>query len=112
MIEREHIENHFITNVAWRELFTSKFPNWTPETWVENAWSIFEDNGYTYEIIRYSNNPKSNLYTAVKEINLYNGPIEDDDFIIGLGDVNISSALEQLLICIVCDFEVDVRTLK
>jgi hypothetical protein len=54
------------------------------------------------------------LYTAVKCIDLY-GPIteeNDDGFVIGLGDVNISSAIQQLLIMVICDFLVDFNTFK
>jgi hypothetical protein len=50
LIKKEHIEQHFIINRDWKALFISKFPNWTNETWERDVLSIFEANGYRYDI--------------------------------------------------------------
>lgn len=114
MLETHHIEAHFTENRAWAKLFKSRFPNWTPATWVEDVWSIFEANGYRYEIERYSNNPESKVYCAVKCVDLF-GPItedNDDGFIVGYGDSHDSVALEQMLISVICNFDVDFTKFK
>lgn len=114
MLEKHHIEEHFIINPVWKNYFLSKFPNWTPETWVENVWSLFETNGYRYEIERYSNNPDSTLYQAIKCVDLF-GPDTsecEDGFIVGYGDSHETSALEQMLLNVICNFDVDFNTFK
>lgn len=115
MIKKEHIENHFICNPYWKELFLKEFPTWTPETWTEKAWSIFERNGYTYDVKKYSDNPESKLYNAVKYIDLYDTKLKDDvndGFIIGYGGIRYENCLEQLLISVICDFKVDFTKFK
>lgn len=112
MLLREHIEEHFILNRTWKEIFLKSFPNWTPETWTEDAWSIFERNNFRYEIERYSENPDSNLYNAVKCISIYDKSLENettDGFIIGYSGVTYKSAVEQLLISVICNYEVDIK---
>ncbi len=115
----EHIKNQFISNPYWKEVFISKFPNWTPSDWTENAWSIFEENGYTYKLERCSERPESKWYNAVKDITLY-GPFNEE--IIGMRHLTTGSALEQLLLSVILlllslllvllFFEVDFTTFK
>lgn len=108
-IKKEHIQTHFVINRTWKALFLKYFPEWTAETWAEDVWSIFENNGYRYEIERYSNNPDSKLYCAVRCVDLF-GPDKSecsDGFVVGYGDSNISSAVEQMLINVICNFDVD-----
>lgn len=115
LLLREHIEQHFILNEHWKNIFLLSFPNWTPETWEKDAWSIFERNNYRYEIERYSENPKSNLYDAVKCISIFDKSLETettDGFIIGYGDLTYENSLQQLLIGVICNFEVDIRKFK
>ena len=108
MLKKEHIEGQFRCNSIWKNIFLSKYPNWSVDTWTEDVWKLFKDNGYTYEIERYSNNPESSVYCAVKSCDLfYKG-----EFIIGYGDSHITSCLEQLLIGVICNFEIDFNTLK
>lgn len=109
MIKKEHIEEHFIINPYWKEYFLSKFPNWTTDNWTNDVWSLFKDNGYRYELERYSNNPESGLYSAIKCISLIDS---NDEEIIGYGNVTESSALEQLMINVICNFDVDFNTFK
>lgn len=109
MIKQEHIENHFIINLYWKKYFLSKYPNYSQKTWTEDAWKLFEDNGYTYELERYSNNKTSKLYSAIKCITLIDSNGED---VIGYMDTHINSALEQLLISVICNFDVDFTKFK
>jgi len=110
-MEKTYIENHFLINPFWKTYFLSKFPKWTVEKYIKNAWSLFESNGYRYEINRYSDNPDSNLYNAVKYIDLFSDDT-DKSFIVGRGDVTYDSAVEQLLIMVICDYHVDFKTFK
>lgn len=114
MLNKSHIERHFVINRSWKTLFLKYFPNWTVETWTDDVWSIFEDNGYRYEIERYSDNPESSVYCAVRCVDLFGPPTEEneDGFIIGVGDSHISSAVQQMLIRVICNFEVDFNTFK
>jgi hypothetical protein len=108
MLTRSNISNHFATNRDWKELFEKNYPKINPETYVEDAWKLFERNGYTTEMDRYSNNPKSRVYTALKSIDL----LHNGEFITGREQVNEYNALEQLLIMIITDFDVDFTTFK
>jgi len=108
LLTQDNINTHFRTNRSWKALFERHYPAYTPKTYVENAWKIFEDNGYRYEMERYSNRPESRVYHAVKSIDLFKG----DEFIVGRGDVYDGWALEQLIIMVVCDHEVDFETFK
>lgn len=108
MLNNEHIENHFICNSIWKDIFVSKYPNWTADTWTDNVWKLFEDNGYTYEIETYSDNPNSKLFGAVKSCDLF----YLNEFVIGYGDSRIENCLEQLLINVICNFDIDFNTLK
>lgn len=107
-LTQDHVDEHFRTNRIWKILFDKHHQEYTPKNYVEKSWNIFEKNGYTYVIERYSDNPSSNVYQAVKEISLYH----KDEFIVGRCQVHIDSALEQLLIMVICDFEVDFNTFK
>jgi hypothetical protein len=111
-----YIKNHFLINPSWEALFISSFPNWEPENWQENAWSIFERNGFITTLKRYSKNPKSKLYTAIKYIDLFDTTLVhsecEDGFIIGRMNVTEKSALSQLMIIVICDFHVDFRKFK
>ena len=112
MLLREHIEQHFIENRSWKKIFLESFPNWTPETWVEDAWSIFERNNFRYEIERYSKFLDSKLYDAVKCISIFDKSLETetaDGFIIGYGDLTYKSAVQYLLISVICNYEVDIK---
>lgn len=104
----EWIENHFIENPLWKSLYLSKYKEIDPNRYIENSWKILESNGYSYTIERYSNNPESKLYNAVKEITLY----ENNEFVIGYGDLTYSSALEQMLIRVICNFEINFKEIK
>lgn len=103
-MKKEHIENHFITNPYWKQLFLKHFPDWTPETWTEDAWSIFVKNGYKCEI------EMMGIDNAVKEITLYDTKVIDennDGWITGIRWVTKDVAVEQLLIHVICDFMVN-----
>lgn len=100
-MKREWIENHFIENFAWKNYFLKHFPNYNPETWVEDVWSLFERNGYHYHIEMYKR------INAVKYITLFT-PSEDD--IACMCDLATSSALQQLLIHVICDHVIDFNT--
>lgn len=108
MLKQEHIETHFLINRDWKEYFLKNFPEYKVETWTSDAWSLFERNGYRYEMERYSRFPDSPLYTAIKEITLYKG----DKEICWINDRTESSALEQLILNAVCNFEVDFTKFK
>lgn len=99
----EYIKNHFISNQNWRNLFLSKFPNFNPEEYVKDAWSIFNENGYTYKIDMYK------TMNAVKYITLFD---KDGNDIFQMRDLATSNALEQFLINIICDHIVDFNEFK
>jgi len=107
-LNQDHIDQHFRENRVWKELFLKYYSVYTPANYIELAWKIFEKNGYRYEIERYSNNPDSKVYQAVKQIELYHKNV----FIVDRCQVHIDSALEQLLIMVICDFEVDFNLFK
>lgn len=108
-MKQEYIEEHFRTNLSWKEYFLSKYPNYSPKTWTEDAWKLFKDNGYTYSLHRYSDNPESKVYDSIKCITLVDSNGED---VIGYMDTHISQALEQLLITVICNFDVDFTKFK
>ena len=107
-LTQDNIDTHFRINRDWKALFNRYYSTCTPADYVEKAWKIFEANGYTYEIKRYSDRPTSRLYMAVKEmiLNL------DGEEVVCYGDLPYSYALEQLLIGVICDFDVDFKTFK
>jgi len=105
---QDNIDTHFRINPSWERYFHTKEFSYTPENYIEKAWALFVNNGYRYELERFSNNPNSKVYTAIKCIDLYH----NDEFIVGRERVNESQALEQLLIMVICDFEVDFNTFK
>lgn len=103
-----NIDNHFISNRSWRALFERHYKVYTPEDYIDKSWKLFQDNGYAVEFERYSNNPNSKVYTALKSIDMsHNG-----EFVVGRVQVNEYDALEQLLIMVICDHEVDFNTFK
>jgi len=108
MLTQEHIDNQFIENRSWQKYFLSKHPIYEPKYYIELAWNLFVKNGYSYELERFSNNPESKVYTAIKSIDLYHRA----EFIVGYTMVNEFQALEQLLIMVICEHEVDFNKFK
>lgn len=106
-LDKEHIKNQFITNPVWKELFLKHFPLSVPETYIEDAKSIFESNGYRFEMERMSNRLESVHYTSVR-MDLYKG----DEFIIGRDWTHQDNAIEQLITMIICDYEIYFTTFK
>lgn len=104
----ENIGYHFLENRAWEKYFKSKYSEFTCKDYIQKAWKLFEDNGYRVEVERFSNRPESKVYSAIKSIDLF----KDEEFIVGRAMVNESQALTQLLIMVICDFEVDFREFK
>lgn len=107
-ITDENIEYHFLENRVWETYFKSKYPEFTCKDYIQKAWKLFEENGYSVEVERYSNRPESKHYSTIKSIDLYKG----DEFIVGRVQVNETYALEQLLIMVITDFEVDFKEFK
>jgi len=103
-----NIDNHFLGNRSWRALFERHYKSYTPEDYIAKAWKLFEDNGYTTELERYSDRPESKVYTAIKCIDL----LHDGELIVGRMNVHESQALTQLLLMVICDHEVDFNTFK
>ena len=108
-MEQTYIEEHFLINLPWKEYFLSKYPKYSTKTWTEDVWKLFKNNGYSYNLDRYSNNPKSKLYNAIKSIALID-PCGKE--VICYLNTNINSALEQLLITVICNFDVDFTKFK
>lgn len=102
------IRQHFIVNQTWRDIFELHYPNCSEtdvdaSEYVKRAWKIFESNGFTYTMTRYSDNPKSTVYTAVRSIELYKGEEE----ICNRANVPASTAVEQLLIEAITGYRID-----
>lgn len=102
----EHISRHFSINHTWRDLFELHHTTFDIRDYVYLAWKIFESNGFTFDIIRYSNNPNSSVYSAVKSINLYN---KNGEWVAGYFDVSYSHCMEQLLINVITTYRMDFR---
>lgn len=125
MLTQENIDNHFLANRVWKEIFLSKYPNYTPETYIQNAWELFQQNGYYIEFERLSKDPenKKGLYNVVRA-NLYNKALINtnvdydeeeynlDGFVVGTDWIQERDHIQQLVIWCICDFEIDVTTLK
>lgn len=100
MLQKKHIENHFVFHRDWEEIFMLHFPSWhknkniNPSTYTTLAWKIFESNGFSFTFERYSDNPNSSLYIGVREATLW----KDNEEFITVGDLNANTALEQILI--------------
>ena len=109
-MKQEYIEEHFVINKQWKDYFLSKYPNYSsPGSWTQDVWQLFEDNGYSYKFERYSNDVDSKLYKAVKYISLIDSSGKE---VISYMDTTINSALEQLLITTICNFDVDFTKFK
>lgn len=105
----DNIEEQFRINRSWRALFNNHYQAINPDTYITDAWKLFVANGYSYQITRYSDNPSSALYVAIKDISLHDRKGEE---IVARGDVHFDSALEQLMIMVICEFEVDFTKFK
>lgn len=107
-IEQKYIDNHFISNRSWKNYFLSKHPDYTEENYLILSWNLLKENGYNYDYERFSKNPDSKMWCAIKEINLnhYN------EFIYGLGHLHETAAISNLMITAICDYEIDVTKLK
>lgn len=105
-LTEENIRNHFLTNPEWKRVFTEHYPDWSPDTYVRDAKALFEVNGYRFEEDRMSKRPDSK-FRCVVTIDLYHG----DDFVFGLQGHELS-VLEQLLIIVICEYEVDISKFK
>jgi len=98
-----YIENHFLENKHWKKYFIANFPEYSTDTWVQDVWSLFERNGYRYEIEMYRG------INAVKYITLFDPTGYD---VAQMRDLATSDALQQFLIHIICDHIVDFNTFK
>ncbi|HKZ43109.1 MAG TPA: hypothetical protein VJ044_19275 [Candidatus Hodarchaeales archaeon] len=101
----EQIKNHFITNPEWRSLFNKYYKDWTPLNYMQRAIKIFEKNGYRFVE---KDRLKSEKFKHIFRPSLFKG----DKFVVGLDFHHEDNAFEQLLICAVCDYDVDISTLK
>ncbi len=101
----EHISRHFAINKTWEELFKLHHESFCLSDYVYHAWKIFESNGFTFDIKRYSNNPRSSVYSAVKEINLYKNGV----WVAGRYDLNYSNCVEQFLIELITKDRMDFK---
>lgn len=93
MLTKENIENHFIVN-----------PDWTPENYIPRAKEIFEKNGYRFEELRPF---KGKTFGHVVELEIYKGK----EWLWSL-QYHQDTALEQLLVDCICNYEVDVSKFK
>lgn len=110
-LTQEEINNQFIQSPLWKRFFTKKFPNYTPETYLRDAWSILIANGITYEFERYSNRVDSKVYTAIKECYLLKDGKELEEGYCS-NNLNQAGVLNQLLCFAVIDEDIDIDTLK
>lgn len=117
MLTSENIKNHFISNPEWKRVFLANFPSWTPETYLENAEKLFEQNGHSMKVSeRLGKRPDSKHWNLVRV--LVSEPVSEkneDGFICEYdwtwnGDGK--NALEQALIDIVCTYNIDFTNWK
>lgn len=101
----EQIKNHFITNPEWRNVFNKHYKDWTALNYMERAVEIFKKNGYTFIV---EERLKSEKFKHCVRPALMKG----DEYIVGLDWKHEDNAFEQLLICAVCDYDVDISTFK
>lgn len=107
MFTAENIEYQFLEHRDWKALYTKYYPGEVDlEKYVENSWEIFRKNGYTIDYVRYSNNPNSKVYTAIKEVSL----MKDGEEVVAYGDYNYFQMREQFLVNIISGFDVDFKT--
>ncbi len=107
--DKETIESHFTAYPAWKELFLKHFGEYDPITYLDKAWELLNDNGYSLVIKkRYSNNPKSSLYVAIEELVLHREGIDDYE----IYDVNESQMHEVMLNIIILSSVIDFKTWK
>lgn len=110
-LTQEQINNQFIQSPKWKLFFQERFPNYKAESYLRDAWSILIANGYTYEILRYSNRTNSNVYTAIKECYLLKDGKELEDGY-SCCDINQAGVLNHLLCFAVVDEDVNIGDLK
>lgn len=104
-LEQSHVKNQFITNPDWRIAFLKHYPEWTVESWLQNALELLKKNGYRLEIAkRYSTNPERPLYHVV-DIALY----KNDEWQYEL-QMNDCEWEMNFLIDAICDYEIDFST--
>jgi hypothetical protein len=105
-LTKDNIENQFITNPVWEEVFLKNFPNWTPETYIDNAVSLFNKNGYTIINKRRSERPDSKFYNVV-DCELQ----KDGEFIFSI-QTHIDASIKEVLLDCICNYEIDFSTFK
>ena len=111
-LDKDHINRHFAVNNTWKDIWIKYYgeDEWlNPDTvyYAKKAWKILEDCGFTYIIERYSDNPKSNVYQAVKELTIF----EKNNICnrIEVFDKSYTNCIEQGIIKLVGEYRVDMR---
>ncbi len=111
-LDESHISRLFAVNGTWADIwikYYGKDSRWKPDTkmYVKMAWKILEDCGFSYQIVRYSDNPKSNVYEAVKEVAIF----EKNNICNGVEvfDKAYSNCVEQAIVKLVSEYRVDMR---
>lgn len=105
-LTKENISNHFIINPVWEELFLKHYPNWKPDSYLNDAVELFKKNGYTITNKRMSERKTSKFYHVV-EAELQ----KDGEFIFSF-QTHDDLAIKQIIIDCVCNYEIDFSTFK
>lgn len=104
-MEAEYVKNHFITNPEWKAVFLKHYPNWTAETYVDDALKLYRANGYD---VRVETRPfKSETYKHIVDMGLYRG----DESLYSLRG-HEPHMVEQVIINSICNYEIDFSTFK
>lgn len=105
MLEVKHIKNHFLENPVWEKVFLKHYPNWTPETYITSAKTLFEANGYKFV----DNRPyKYEKFKSILDVDLH-GPStknNDDGFLFGMQG-HADSIYESIIITAICEYKID-----
>lgn len=98
----EYIKNHFITNPEWKRVFLKHFPLYSAQDYMEKALKVFEINGYKITTKRMSERKTSAFYRVIDATLLYK-----DDFVFSQQS-HEDSAVEQVIISCICNYDVDI----
>lgn len=104
-ITEENIKNHFITNPVWKSLFIKYFHKWNYKTYWKDCMTIFEKNGYSFKTIKPYNSERTHM---IREVEIYKGK----EFVMSMQSFDERDATEQLLIDIICHYEIDFSKFK